>query len=157
MRLRLIGEATSARKESGVPEDADSALKTLSYAPQTVQKAAAHALASPRVYNLVVSNIPGPRMPMYLRGCRLHDAYPVVPLSARHALSVGMTTIGDHACFGLYADPETLPDSDRWPATSTTRSTSCVPPLTTHGRHRHHQLRNRRPGSALLASLTPTA
>ena len=95
-----------------MPEDADSALKTLSYAPQTVQKVAAHALASPRVYNLVVSNIPGPRIPMYLRGCRLHDAYPVVPLSARHALSVGMTTIGDHACFGLYADPETLPDSD---------------------------------------------
>ena len=95
-----------------MPEDADSALKTLSYAPQTVQKVAAHALASPRVYNLVVSNIPGPRIPMYLRGCRLHAAYPVVPLSARHALSVGMTTIGDHACFGLYADPETLPDSD---------------------------------------------
>jgi hypothetical protein len=49
---------------------------------------------------------------MYMCGCRLHDAYPVVPLSARHALSVGMTTIGEHACFGLYADPETLPDSD---------------------------------------------
>jgi WS/DGAT/MGAT family acyltransferase len=112
VRLRLIGEATSARKESGVPEDADTALRTLSYAPRTVQKAAAHALASPRVYNLVVSNIPGPRMPMYMCGCRLDDAYPVVPLSARHALSVGMTTIGDHACFGLYADPETLPDSD---------------------------------------------
>jgi diacylglycerol O-acyltransferase / wax synthase len=112
VRLQLIAEATSARKQSGVPEDADCALKTLAYAPRTVQRAAAHALASPRVYNLVVSNIPGPRMSMYLRGCRLEDAYPVVPLSARHALSVGMTTIGDHACFGLYADRETLPDSD---------------------------------------------
>jgi WS/DGAT/MGAT family acyltransferase len=112
VRLKLIGDATRARKESGVPEDADAALKALSYAPRQVQKAAAHALASPRVYNLVVSNIPGPRAPMYMAGCRLHEAYPVVPLSARHALSVGMTTIGDHACFGLYADPETLPDSD---------------------------------------------
>ncbi|MEO8690603.1 MAG: wax ester/triacylglycerol synthase family O-acyltransferase [Solirubrobacteraceae bacterium] len=112
VRLQLIGEATSARKQSGVPEDTDAALKTLSYAPRTVQRAAAHALASPRVYNLVVSNIPGPRVPMYMCGSRLEHAYPVVPLSARHALSVGMTTIGDHACFGLYADPETLPDSD---------------------------------------------
>jgi diacylglycerol O-acyltransferase len=111
-RLRLIGHATRSRKESGVPEDADVALKALSYAPRPVQKAAARALASPRVYNLVVSNIPGPRVPMYMCGCRLRDAYPVVPLSARHALSVGMTTIGDHACFGLYADAETLPDSD---------------------------------------------
>src|SRR4051794_29867786 len=112
VRLELVADATRSRKEAGVPEDADAALKALSFAPRPVQTAAAHALASPRVYNLVVSNIPGPRLPLYLRGCRLHDAYPVVPLSARHALSVGMTTIGDHACFGLYADAATLPDSD---------------------------------------------
>jgi WS/DGAT/MGAT family acyltransferase len=111
-RLHRVSFATRSRKESGVPEQADAALQALSYAPRPVQKAAAHALASPRVYNLVVSNIPGPRMPMYMRGCRLREAYPVVPLSDRHALSIGMTTIGDHACFGLYADPETLPDAD---------------------------------------------
>jgi diacylglycerol O-acyltransferase len=111
-RLWRISDATRTRKEAGVPEDADAAMQALSYAPRTLQKAAAHALASPRVYNLVVSNIPGPRMPMYLRGCRLREAFPVVPLSERHALSVGMTTIGDDACFGLYADTETLPDAD---------------------------------------------
>ena len=111
-RLWRVSDATRTRKEAGVPEDADAAMQALSYAPRTLQKAAAHALASPRVYNLVVSNIPGPRMPMYLRGCRLREAYPVVPLSERHALSIGMTTIGADACFGLYADPETLPDSD---------------------------------------------
>ena len=111
-RLWRVSDATRTRKEAGVPEDADAAMQALAYAPRTLQKAAAHALASPRVYNLVVSNIPGPRIPMYLRGCRLREAYPVVPLSERHALSIGMTTIGADACFGLYADPETLPDSD---------------------------------------------
>ena len=111
-RLHRVSFATRSRKEAGVPEQADAALQALSYAPRAVQKAAAHALASPRVYNLVVSNIPGPRMPMYMRGCRLRDAYPVVPLSDRHALSIGMTTIGEQACFGLYADPEILPDAD---------------------------------------------
>ena len=111
-RLWRVSDATRTRKEAGVPEDADAAMQALSYAPRTVQKAAAHALASPRVYNLVVSNIPGPRIPMYLRGCRLREAYPVVPLSDGHALSVGMTTIGDDACFGLYTDPEALPDAD---------------------------------------------
>jgi diacylglycerol O-acyltransferase len=111
-RLHRVSLATRARKEAGVPEDADAALQALAYAPRPLQKAAAHALASPRVYNLVVSNIPGPRIPMYMCGCRLREAYPVVPLSDRHALSIGMTTIGDDACFGLYADPETLPDAD---------------------------------------------
>ena len=111
-RLFRVNVATRARKDAGVPEDADAAMQALSYAPRSVQKAAAQVLASPRVYNLVVSNIPGPRIPMYLCGCRLRDAYPVVPLSDGHALSVGMTTIGDDACFGLYADPEMLPDAD---------------------------------------------
>ena len=111
-RLFRVHDATRSRKEARVPEEADAALQALAHAPRPLQKAAAHALASPRVYNLVVSNIPGPRIPMYMCGCRLRDAYPVVPLSDRHALSIGMTTIGDHACFGLYADPETLPDAD---------------------------------------------
>ena len=111
-RLHRVNLATRRRKEAGVPEDSDAALQALSHAPRTLQKAAAHALASPRVYNLVVSNIPGPRIPMYLMGCRLLEAFPVVPLSDGHALSVGMTTIGDDVCFGLYTDPETLPDAD---------------------------------------------
>jgi hypothetical protein len=111
-RLWRVSEATRSRKQAGVPEDADAALQALSHAPRTLQKAAAKAFAHPRVYNLVVSNIPGPRIPMYLCGCRLREAYPVVPLSDRHAVSIGMTTIGDDACFGLYADPETLPDAD---------------------------------------------
>jgi diacylglycerol O-acyltransferase / wax synthase len=49
---------------------------------------------------------------MYMCGCRLAEAYPVVPIADRHALSIGMTTLQDSACFGLYADPESLPDID---------------------------------------------
>jgi diacylglycerol O-acyltransferase len=60
-----------------------------------------------------VSNIPGPREPMYMRGCELEEAYPVVPLAEGHALSIGMTTIRDRACFGLYADRRSLGDIDR--------------------------------------------
>jgi len=45
-------------------------------------------------------------------GCPLRATYPVVPLADRHAVSVGMTTVHDQACFGVYADRETLPDAD---------------------------------------------
>jgi hypothetical protein len=37
----------------------------------------------------------------------------VVPIADQHALAIGMTTIGDKACFGLYAAQDTLPDADR--------------------------------------------
>jgi hypothetical protein len=69
-------------------------------------------VTGPRTFNLVVSNIPGPREPLYLLGCELEEAYPVVPIADRHALSIGMTTIKDEACFGIYADCEALPDAD---------------------------------------------
>jgi hypothetical protein len=69
-------------------------------------------VSSPRTFNLVVSNIPGPRDPLYMLGCELEEAYPVVPLADGHALSVGVTTVRDGAFFGLYADEATLPDAD---------------------------------------------
>jgi hypothetical protein len=48
-------------------------------------------------------------------GCELLEAYPVVPLSDDHALSIGIFTYRDHAHFGLYADPGALPDVHRLP------------------------------------------
>jgi hypothetical protein len=67
-------------------------------------------MASPRAFNLVVSNIPGPKEPLYMLGCELGEVYPVVPLADRHGISIGLTTTADRAFFGIYADPESLPD-----------------------------------------------
>ena len=47
-----------------------------------------------------------------MRGCPLAEAYPVVPIPERHALSIGVTTVGEEAFFGLYADPRSLPGID---------------------------------------------
>ena len=76
----------------------------------TVQQALSRLLASPRAFNLVVSNVPGPTVPMYMLGCPLQAVYPMVPLADHHAVSVGMITVDDQACFGIYADRQALPD-----------------------------------------------
>jgi len=110
-RLFSVNHQTATRKRGGLPEEADAVMRAASYAPAPVQRVLSHLIASPRTFNLVISNIPGPRIPLYLRGCRLEEAYPVVPLSERHAVSIGMMTVGDDVCFGLYADRETLPDA----------------------------------------------
>ena len=109
-RLLAIHQATRDRKRAGEPDGADTVMRAIGKAPRPVQQVFAHLAASTRAFNLVVSNIPGPREPLYMRGCRLREAFPVVPLADRHALSVGMTSICDEACFGLYADCEALPD-----------------------------------------------
>ena len=85
-RLRRVQMSAAESKESGEPRAAELALRLIGYGPRTVRRLVARAMASPRMFNLVVSNIPGPREPMYMRGCELKEAYPVVLLADGHAL-----------------------------------------------------------------------
>jgi hypothetical protein len=78
-----------------------------------VRRLASRVIASPLLSNLTISNIPGPQMPVYLMGCEVKHAYPVVPLTDGHGMSIGMTTIHERACFGVYAQAEFAPDADR--------------------------------------------
>ena len=124
-RLRRVQAATGESKEGGDPRAAELALRLIGTGPRILRRLVARSMASPRMFNLVVSNIPGPREPMYMSGCELKEAYPVVPLADRHALSIGMTTIQDRACFGLYADRRSLGDVDRWRRRWPSPPTSC--------------------------------
>ena len=111
VRLMTVHRATAQRKRDGEAADTDAALRALALTPKPVQRALAQAVAHPRLFNLVVSNVPGPSLPLYLRGCRLRELHPAVPLAERHALSIGVATVDGRACFGLYADAVTLPDT----------------------------------------------
>jgi len=111
-RLGRIHAETSQRKLAGEPEGANDIVRSIARVPMPVQAAVSRFVASPRSFNLVVSNIPGLRDRLYLRGCELKEAYPVVPLADRHALSIGVTNVGEGLCFGVYADRESLPDAD---------------------------------------------
>ena len=109
-RLYQVHAAMARAKREGEPEGSDLVLKTASRTPVTVQNALSRLFASPRAFNLVVSNIPGPPQPMYMLGCPLRAVYPMVPLADHHAVSVGMLTAHDQACIGVYADREAVPD-----------------------------------------------
>ena len=111
-RLRDVHLDTARLKEQGDPEGADTAMRLFSLAPRAIKGAISRVAASPRTFNLVVSNIPGPRDPLFMLGCELQVAWPVVPLAEGHALSVGMTTIKDGAHLGVYVDRRALPDAD---------------------------------------------
>ena len=112
-RLRDVHVAMRERKREGEPRTVDAIFETVSYAPLPVRRLASRILASPRLSNLTVSNIPGPQEPLYLMGCEAKLAYPVVPLTDGHGISIGMTTVQDQACFGVYAQAELADDADR--------------------------------------------
>jgi len=114
-RLRAVGVATRRFKDVGRAAGGSTVMDALGHLPEPIKQGAARIAASPRMYNLTVSNIPGPRAPVYLLGAPLVDAFPVVPLSDGHALSIGMFSYVDHLFFGVHADPEALPDASRLP------------------------------------------
>jgi diacylglycerol O-acyltransferase len=111
-RLEDVHAVMSERKETGEPRGSQAVLRALGYAPHPVQHAVTHAVASARTFNLVVSNVPGPRQPVYMLGCPMEEAYPIVPLADRHAVAIGFTTVRDDAFFGVYVDRKSLPDAD---------------------------------------------
>lgn len=109
-RLQLVHQRTAAFKRSRRTAGTETVLSAVGRLPAPVKTRAARVAGSARVYNLTVSNVPGPRVPVYMLGAELAEAYPVVPLSDEHALSVGIFTYREHAHFGCYADPDALPD-----------------------------------------------
>lgn len=111
-RLRAVARATGRAKASGEPAGATTVLDLAAAAPAVVQRAMSRLVASPRTFNVVVSNIPGPQLPTWMLGCRLREAYPIVPLADRHALSIGFTSVDGGAYFGIYADRDAGPDAE---------------------------------------------
>ena len=71
---------------------------------------AARAAASPRLFNLTISNVPGPDFPLYMLGAELIEAHPVVPIAQGHALSIGVFSYLGRLHFGFYADPHAFPE-----------------------------------------------
>ena len=115
-RLDEVAAQTRAFKAGGRADGNQALLGALALLPGPLQDAAARMASSARAYNLVVSNVPGPRVPVHLLGARCIEALPVIPLSEGHALSIGMLSLHDALCFSVYADPEALPTARDLPA-----------------------------------------
>ncbi len=68
---------------------------------------------STRLFNLLVTNFPGPQVPFYVLGRELTAIHPVGFLAQRHALAIAILSYNGQVSFGLLADPGTLPDAER--------------------------------------------
>jgi hypothetical protein len=63
-------------------------------------------------FNLVVSNVPGPQVPMYIAGARLLANYPCMPTAENVGLSIAVTSLAGTMGFGFTGDWELVPDID---------------------------------------------
>jgi diacylglycerol O-acyltransferase len=109
-RLRTVRRATEALKRSAMAVGAHSIIGLGAYAPPALHAMAARLISRGRWFNLVVSNVPAPQVPLYLAGARLLSSYPAMPLGENSGLSVACTSLGGTMAFGLTADWDTVPD-----------------------------------------------
>jgi diacylglycerol O-acyltransferase / wax synthase len=109
-RLDVIRETTKHLKESNQAVGAEFLMNIGMWAPPTIHGMAARLAARSRVINLVVSNVPGPQIPMYIAGARLMAQYPVMPIAENMGLSIACTSLAGTMAFGITADWDTLPD-----------------------------------------------
>ena len=76
----------------------------------TLFSAAARLANGYRAANVVVTNVPGPRVPLYLLGARMTESYPIVPLMANQCLGIALFSYGGGLYWGFNADWDALPD-----------------------------------------------
>jgi diacylglycerol O-acyltransferase / wax synthase len=116
MRLHQIAFSMRQQMEGGSRRAVSA--ETLSglggFAPPTMHALGARlgGVVSRRLYNVVITNVPGPQSALYAAGARMVSTYPVTPLGRGQALSIGLTSYDGGVYYGLYADRDAMPDAD---------------------------------------------
>lgn len=113
-RLARIKEATERLKQSEAARASTLLIEAAGWTPPTINRLLSQAMSRPLVFNLVVSNVPGPQIPLYLMGGKVREIYPFVPLSPQgHAVSIGVLSYDNQVFFGLVGDRDLMPDLDQ--------------------------------------------
>ncbi len=116
-RLRAVSVAMDRLKASKQPLGAE-AIWGLNdwfrdFAPPVLLRPTAAINFSTRLFNLLVTNFPGPQVPFYVLGRELTAIHPVGFLAHRHALAIAILSYNGQVSFGVLSDPDALPDAER--------------------------------------------
>lgn len=114
MRLSHVAHATQAFARQSRQVTARTMIRLSGFAPASLHARGARVASSlsQRMFNVMVTNAPGPQIPLYLAGMRMVEMYPVSPLLKNQSLSIALTSYDGHVHYGLNADRDALPDVD---------------------------------------------
>jgi diacylglycerol O-acyltransferase / wax synthase len=109
-RLRVISEAMEGLKRSKQALGAEVISRFNDFAPPTLLAQASRINFTTRLFNLIVTNVPGPQIPLYVLGRELQEVFPVAFLPPNHALAVAIMSYNGKVGFGLLADYDAMED-----------------------------------------------
>jgi hypothetical protein len=117
-----VGEADPRRRyerqmeeaemlKSGSQATGSSALIELTrHMPPVIHSFMARSMYATRLFNLTVTNVPGPQLPLYYFGSKVEEIWPLVPIAAEHAVGLAVFSYDGRLFFCLNADRDTVPD-----------------------------------------------
>ena len=112
-RLRVVSEQMEGLKRSKQALGAEVISRFNDFAPPTLLAQASRINFSTRLFNLIVTNVPGPQIPLYVLGRELEQVFPVAFLPPNHAMAVAVMSYNGHVGFGLLADYDEMEDVEK--------------------------------------------
>ena len=99
-------------KQGGQAVGAQALTELTGFAPPTIMGQAARLMSRQRFFNLVITNVPGPQIPLYMMGRRALDPFPLVPLAKNQGLGIAIMSYDGRMDFGLVGDFDVMHDLD---------------------------------------------
>jgi hypothetical protein len=113
-RLKLVQEGMGSLKESKQALGAEVIAGLQDFAPPTLLAQASRLNFSTRLFNLIVTNVPGPQFPLYILGREMESIVPIAFLPENHAMAVAIMSYNGRVHFGLLGDYDAMGDLERF-------------------------------------------
>ena len=110
MRYAHTRANATALKSGSAALGGETLVLTFGLLPPLLHESISRSLFAPRLFNLTITNVPGPQIPLYALGTRLRRIIPLVPLFADHAVGMAIVSYDGELVFGLNGDYATMPD-----------------------------------------------
>ena len=111
-RLDVVRAEMAGVKDSKQALGAKVISRLSDFSPPTLLAQASRLNFATRLFNLIVTNVPGPQIPLYVLGRELEEVFPVALLPPNHALAIAIMSYNGGIDFGLIADYDTMADLD---------------------------------------------
>jgi len=111
-RYLVTAGETAELKNAGAAHSGAELLTLAGLAPPLLHSVLARSATGRRLFNLTVTNVPGPQRPLYAFGARMEEILPLVPLAADHAVGIAVVSYCGKVFFGLSGDADAMPDLD---------------------------------------------
>ena len=114
-RYKEIAAETEELKETNQALGASLLVQATSWTPSTILTSAMRLTGtSVRPFNMTVTNVPGPQIPIYLLDALLEVQYPMVPLWTNHGVGIALFSYKGEIAWGVVADSDSVTDLDRF-------------------------------------------